>query len=62
MRPGMELVVSPHKSIAELGVIGRVEDMHTILDAERDATMGYLDAVVQEKARARTAAYAYRRP
>ena len=23
MRPGMELVVSPHKSIAELGVIGR---------------------------------------
>ena len=35
MRPGMELVVSPHKSIAELGVIGRVEDMHTILDAER---------------------------
>jgi hypothetical protein len=62
MRPGMELVVSPHKSIAELGVIGRVEDMHTILDAERDATMGYLDAVVQEKARARTAAYAYKRP
>ena len=49
MRPGMELVVSPHKSIAELGVIGRAEDMHTILDAERDATMGYLDSVVQEQ-------------
>ena len=47
MRPGMELVVSPHKSIAELGVIGRAEDMHKILDAERDATMGYLDSVVQ---------------
>jgi conjugative relaxase-like TrwC/TraI family protein len=47
MRPGIELVVSPHKSIAELGVIGRAEDMHTILDAERDATMGYLDSVVQ---------------
>jgi TrwC relaxase len=23
LRPGMELVVSPHKSVAELGVIGR---------------------------------------
>ena len=49
MRPGMEFVVSPHKSIAELGVIGRAEDMHTILDAERDATMGYLDNVVQDQ-------------
>ena len=27
-RPGLELVVSPHKSVAELGVIGRAEDMH----------------------------------
>jgi len=49
MRPGIELVVSPHKSIAELGVIGHAEDMHVILDAERDATMGYLDEVVQEQ-------------
>jgi len=49
MRPGMELVVSPHKSIAELGVIGRAEDMHMILDAERDATMAYLDEVVQDR-------------
>ena len=49
MRPGMELVVSPHKSIAELGVIGRAEDMHKIVDAERDATMGYLDSVVRAK-------------
>ena len=47
MRPGMELVVSPHKSVAELGVIGRAEDMHLVLDAERDATMAYLDGVVQ---------------
>ncbi len=39
LRPGMELVVSPHKSVAELGVIGRAEDMHLVLDAERDATM-----------------------
>ncbi len=48
-RPGMELVVSPHKSVAELGVIGRAEDMHLVLDAERDATMAYLDEVVQEQ-------------
>ena len=48
-RPGMELVVSPHKSVAELAVIGRAEDMHLILDAERDATMAYLDQVVQEQ-------------
>ena len=34
MRPGMELVVSPRKSVAELGVIGRAEDMHAIVDAE----------------------------
>ena len=43
----MELVISPHKSVAELGVIGRAEDMHLVLDAERDATMAYLDEVVQ---------------
>ncbi len=49
MRPGIELVVSPHKSIAELGVIGRAEDMHVILDAERDATMAYLDSVVRDQ-------------
>jgi hypothetical protein len=29
-RPGMELVISAHKSVAELGVIGRAEDMHAI--------------------------------
>ena len=49
LRPGMELVISPHKSVAELGVIGRAEDMHLVLDAERDATMAYLDEVVQEQ-------------
>ena len=27
MRPGMEIVVSPHKSVAELGVIGKAEDI-----------------------------------
>ena len=49
MRPGMEIVVSPHKSVAELGVIGRAEDMHKIVDAERDATMAYLDEVVMDR-------------
>ncbi len=42
-RPGMELVISAHKSVAELGVIGRAEDMHAIMDAERGATLAYLD-------------------
>lgn len=43
LRPGMELVVSAHKSVAMLGVIGRADDMHRILDAERDATLGHLE-------------------
>ena len=47
-RPGLELVVSPPKSVALLGVIGRAEDMHAICDAERDATMAYLDKVVRQ--------------
>jgi hypothetical protein len=40
-RPGMEIVIASHKSVAELGVIGRAEDMHRIMDAERDATLAY---------------------
>ncbi|MHB1533478.1 MAG: MobF family relaxase [Acidimicrobiales bacterium] len=47
-RPGMELVISAHKSVAELGVIGRAGDMHAILDAERDATLAYLDGVTRQ--------------
>jgi conjugative relaxase-like TrwC/TraI family protein len=47
LRPGMELVISAHKSVAELGVIGRAEDMHSIMDAERDATLAYLDLVTR---------------
>jgi len=43
----MELVVSAHKSVAELGVMGRASDMHSIMDAERDGTMAYLDAITQ---------------
>jgi conjugative relaxase-like TrwC/TraI family protein len=49
LRPGLELVVSPHKSVAELGVIGHAEDMHEIVDAERDATLEYLDRLVVER-------------
>ena len=48
-RPGIELVVSPHKSVAELGVIGRADDMHAIADAERDATLAYLDGLVRQR-------------
>jgi len=43
----MELVISAHKSVAELGVIGRAEDMHAIMDAERDATLAYLESVTK---------------
>ncbi len=48
-RPGMELVIAAHKSVAELGVLGRVEDMHAIMDAERDATLAYLDQLTRER-------------
>lgn len=46
-RPGLELVVSAHKSVAELGVIGRVDDMHRILDAETAGTIHYLDQLTR---------------
>jgi conjugative relaxase-like TrwC/TraI family protein len=42
-RPGVELVVAAHKTVAVLGLVGLVEDMHAILDAETDATLGFLD-------------------
>lgn len=48
-RPGLEIVVSAHKSVAELGVIGRAEDMHRILDAERDGTLGYLEQLTRQR-------------
>jgi conjugative relaxase-like TrwC/TraI family protein len=48
-RPGFELVVSAHKSLSLLGVAGRADDMHAILDAETAGTMGYLDAWVQAR-------------
>jgi conjugative relaxase-like TrwC/TraI family protein len=48
-RPGMELVISAHKSVAALGVLGFAEDMHAIMDAERDATLSYLDDITRER-------------
>ncbi len=48
-RPGMELVVAAHKSVAVLGVLGRAEDMHAILDAETTATLDYLDTWFQQR-------------
>jgi len=47
-RPGLEVVIAAHKSVAELGVMGRAEDMHRIMDAERDATLAYLDRVTRQ--------------
>jgi conjugative relaxase-like TrwC/TraI family protein len=48
-RPGFELVISAHKSLSLLGVAGRADDMHTILDAETAGTMGYLDTWAQTR-------------
>jgi len=48
-RPGFELVVSAHKSVAVLGVIGQAEEMHGILDVETAATMDWLDSWFQER-------------
>lgn len=48
-RPGIEIVVSLDKTVAELGVIGRQADMWRIVNAEREATLGYLDRVVREQ-------------
>src|SRR5690606_14156997 len=42
-RPGFELVVGAHKSVAVLGVVGEAEAMHSILDVETAATMDWLD-------------------
>jgi conjugative relaxase-like TrwC/TraI family protein len=48
-RPGFELVVSAHKSLSLLGVVGCADDMHTILDTETAGTLGYLEAWVQNR-------------
>jgi conjugative relaxase-like TrwC/TraI family protein len=48
-RPGFELIVSAHKSVAVLGVIGDAEAMHSILDIETAATMDWLDGWFQQR-------------
>ncbi|HZA80100.1 MAG TPA: MobF family relaxase, partial [Actinomycetes bacterium] len=48
-RPGFELVVAAHKSLSLLGVVGRADDMHAILDAQTAGTMGYLEAWAQSR-------------
>ena len=48
-RPGLEIVVSAHKTVAVLGVVGKADDMHRILDAETDATLAFLDAWVSRQ-------------
>jgi conjugative relaxase-like TrwC/TraI family protein len=57
-RPGMELIVSAQKSMAELGLIHLGDVMHGLLDAERDATLAYVDEVTRtrggRRGRART--------
>jgi conjugative relaxase-like TrwC/TraI family protein len=48
-RPGFELVVAAHKSLSLLGVVGRADDMHAILDAQTAGTMGYLEGWAQSR-------------
>jgi conjugative relaxase-like TrwC/TraI family protein len=48
-RPGFELVVAAHKSVALLGVIGKADAMHSILDVETATTMGWLDDWFQQR-------------
>lgn len=48
-RPGFELVVSAHKSVAVLGVAGEAEVMHSLLDVETAATMEWLDGWFQAR-------------
>ena len=48
-RPGFELVVSAHKSVAVLGVMDRADEMHSILDVETKATMDWLDGWFGER-------------
>ncbi len=48
-RPGFELVVSAHKSVAVLGVMDQADTMHALLDAETQATMDWLDGWFQQR-------------
>lgn len=46
--PGVELVVTFPKATSLLGVIGRAEDMHALLDVDTTAVMGWLEGSMQE--------------
>ncbi|MEY2589393.1 MAG: hypothetical protein QOJ67_1377, partial [Acidimicrobiaceae bacterium] len=48
-RAGFELVVSAHKSLAVLGLVGRADDMHSVLDAETAATLAWLDGWFRDR-------------
>jgi conjugative relaxase-like TrwC/TraI family protein len=48
-RPGFELVVAAHKSVALLGVIDQADAMHAILDVETVETMAWLDDWFQDR-------------
>jgi conjugative relaxase-like TrwC/TraI family protein len=48
-RPGFELVVAAHKSVALLGVMGDADAMHSILDVETTMTMDWLDGWFQDR-------------
>jgi conjugative relaxase-like TrwC/TraI family protein len=48
-RPGVELVVSAHKSLSLLGLVGRADHMHAVLDAETAGTMEFLDTWIQAR-------------
>src|SRR5688500_2316268 len=48
-RPGLELVVSAHKSVAVPGVIDRADAMHHLLDVETNTTMDWLDTWFQQR-------------
>ena len=48
-RPGFDIVVSAHKSLSLLGLVGRADDMHAILDAQTQGTLDWLETAMQER-------------
>jgi conjugative relaxase-like TrwC/TraI family protein len=48
-KPGYEIVVSVDKSVSLLGMLGRSDDLHAILDAQTQGTMASLEAAMQER-------------
>src|SRR5262245_52796492 len=46
-KPGFEIVVSVHKSVSLLALVGRADEMQAILDAQTDATIEWLEDAMQ---------------